>query len=389
MAGLGSSLQSLGYEVAIAANPAYAALVVESGCGFRPLPGDLTELIKQPAPGAKASSGSVLTFWRKLGEYMDNAATGTLVAAEAGADVILANSVAPYAYDVAEAMRIPVIGAHLQPTEPSASYPPVIMNSARSLGAWGNKIIGERAAAGPAPYDAPSARLRKELGLGKMSRAAGERRRRKSRATILHGISPSVLPRPADWHTGLVMAGYWWPVMKPGWQPSTDLLDFLADGTPPVFVGFGSSAHVDPAFILEATRRAGVRAVVQGVDSALGDDAIGVDSVPHEWLFPRMAAVVHHAGAGTTAAGFRAGVPAIGVPVYTDQPLWASRIASLGAGPQPIPYKRLTPARLGDAIAEVIHAPSYAKRAAEVAAAIAMEDGTRPVVEALRSLPSK
>ncbi|MGF4044441.1 glycosyltransferase [Paenarthrobacter nitroguajacolicus] len=389
MAGLGSSLQSLGYEVAIAANPAYAALVVESGCEFKPLPGDLTELITQPAPGAKASSGSVLTFWRKLTDYMDNAATGALAAAEAGADVILANSVAPYAYDIAEAMGIPALGAHLQPTEPSAAYPPVIMNSARSLGAWGNKIIGQRAAAGPAPYDAPSARLRKELGLGKQSRVAGERRRRKANATILHGISPSVLPKPADWHPGLVMAGYWWPAMKPDWQPPTDLLDFLSDGTPPVFVGFGSSAQIDPAFILKATRRAGVRAVVQGVEGTLGDDAIAVGSIPHEWLFPRMAAVVHHAGAGTTAAGFRAGVPAVGIPVYTDQPLWASRIASLGAGPRPIPYKMLTPERLGDAITEAVSTPSYAKRAAEVSAAIATEDGTGPVVEALRNLPSK
>ncbi|AFR27104.1 glycosyltransferase [Arthrobacter sp. Rue61a] len=386
MAGLGSRLQGLGYEVAVAANPAYAPLVVESGCEFRPLPGDLAGLITQPAPGAKASSGSVLTFWRKLTEYMDNAATGTLAAAEAGADVILANSVAPYAYDIADALGIPAIGAHLQPIEPSAAYPPVIMNSAQSLGAWGNKIIGERAAAGPAPYDAPSARLRRELGLGKESRAAGERRRRKAKATILHGISPTVLPRPADWHSGLVMAGYWWPAVEPDWQPSADLVDFLAEGPPPVFVGFGSSAHIDPAFILEATRRAGVRAVVQGAEGGLGDDAIAVGSVPHEWLFPHMAAVVHHAGAGTAAAGLRAGVPAVGVPVYTDQPLWASRLAALGAGPAPIPYKKLTPERLGDAIMKAVSTPSYSLRAAELGAAIAKEDGTVAVVGALQNL---
>ncbi len=84
MAGLGSRLQGMGYEVAIAANPAYAPLVVESGCEFRLLPGDLEGLIRQPAPGAKASSAGVLTFWRKLTEYMGDAATGTLAAAEAG-----------------------------------------------------------------------------------------------------------------------------------------------------------------------------------------------------------------------------------------------------------------------------------------------------------------
>ncbi|SDX30741.1 UDP:flavonoid glycosyltransferase YjiC, YdhE family [Arthrobacter sp. cf158] len=391
MAGLGSRLQGLGFEVAIAANPAYAPLVVNSGCEFRPLAGDLTELIKQPAPGAKASGG-LLTFWRKLGEYMESAATGTLAAAEAGADVILANSVAPYAYDIAEAFGIPALGAHLQPTEPSAAYPPVIMNSARSLGAWGNKIIGERAAAGPAPYDAPSARLRKELGLGKLSRAAGERARRKAGAAILHGISPTVLPRPADWHPGLVMAGYWWPAVSPDWQPPADLVDFLADGPAPVFVGFGSSAHIDPGFILEATRRAGVRAVVQGanggVGGILGDDAISVGGIPHEWLFPRVAAVVHHAGAGTTAAGLRAGVPTVGVPVYTDQPLWASRVASLGAGPAPIPYKKLSPESLGDAIKAAVTRGSYAAHAQHVAAGIAREDGTVPVVAALRNLPT-
>ncbi|UKA50132.1 glycosyltransferase [Arthrobacter sp. FW305-123] len=392
MAGLGSRLQGLGYEVAIAANPAYAPVVVESGCEFRPLPGDLEGLIRQPAPGGKASSAGMLTFWRKLTEYMDDAATGTLAAAEAGADVIMPNSVAPYGYDIAEALGIPAIGAHLQPTEPSAAYPPVLMNSARSLGALGNKIIGERAAAGPAPYDAPSARIRKELGLSKQGRAVGERRRRKAHATILHGISPSVLPRPVDWHEGLVMAGYWWPVMKADWQPPADLVDFLADGPAPVFVGFGSSAHVDPGFILEATRRAGVRAVIQGAPGAgavLGGDAIGVGSVPHEWLFPQMAAVVHHAGAGTAAAGFRAGVPAVGVPVYTDQPLWASRIAALGAGPRPIPHKKLTPERLCDAIKETVGTASYAQRASKVAAAIAREDGTVPVVDALRRLPIK
>lgn len=391
MAGLGSRLQGLGFEVAIAANPAYAPLVVDSGCEFRLLPGDLAALISHPAPGAKtpgakAQGASVLDFWRNLREYMDHAATGTLAAAEAGADVILANSVAPYAYDVAEAFGIPALGAHLQPTEPSAAYPPVLMNSARSLGSLGNRIIGERASAGPAPYDAPSARLRKALGLKKESRAAGERRRRKASATVLHGISPTVLPRPADWHPGLVMAGYWWPAVKQDWQPPAGLVDFLADGPPPVFVGFGSSAHIDPEFILEATRRAGVRAVVQGVEDSLGPDAIGIGSVPHEWLFPRMAAVVHHAGAGTTAAGLRAGMPTVAVPVYTDQPLWASRVAALGAGPGPIPYKKLTAERLGEAINQAVNTPSYAQRAEELAARIATEDGTVAVVEALRRL---
>lgn len=388
MAGLGSRLQKLGYEVSIAANPAYAHLVVRSGCEYRPLPGDLGRIIKRVTPGGAKSSGGMLTTWRELSEYMDQAATGTLAAVEAGADVILANSVAPYAYDVAEAVGIPAVGTHLQPVEPSADYPPVLLGSARNLGRLGNRIIGERVLAGPAPYDAPTARLRHELGLPKLSRQAAERRRARANSTVLHGISPTVLRRPADWRPGLDMAGYWWPVPEPEWSPSAELEDFLSAGPPPVFVGFGSSAALEAGFVLEAIRRAGVRAVLQGAGDLSDDDAIGIGAVPHEWLFPRMAVVAHHAGSGTTAAGLRAGVPTVCVPVYTDQPLWAARVAALGAGPRPVPYKGLTVERLAYAIREAVSTPSYAARARILAARIGNEDGASAVLRTLRNLPT-
>lgn len=388
MAGLGVGLQRHGYEVAIAANPAHAPLVVASGCEFRPLQGDLTPIIQRTGAGGKATVKDALESWHALGHYMDQAADGTVAAARAGADLMMANSVAPYAYDVAEALDIPAMGAHLQPVEPSSAYPPVLLGSARHLGATGNRVIGQRVLAGPAPYDAPSARLRRHLGLPRLSRPAADRRRTRQNATILHGISPTVLPRPADWHSGLVMAGYWWPPARPQWRPDGRLADFLAAGPPPVFVGFGSGAAVDASLVLQATRRAGVRAVLQGMGEVCVEDAVSVGDVPHEWLFPRMAAVVHHAGSGTTAAGLRAGVPTVCVPVFTDQPLWASRVAALGAGPKPVPYKQLTADRLGGAIAEAVRSPSYASRAKMLAARIASEDGTRPVLQALSQLSS-
>jgi sterol 3beta-glucosyltransferase len=211
------------------------------------------------------------------------------------------------------------------------------------------------------------------------------------RATVLYGISPTVLPRPTDWHRGfghgriLVARSRSKLAAFP-----TDLLDFLAGGPAPVFVGFGSSADIDPGFILEATRRAGVRAVVQGARTWRAfwvTMQIGHGTVPHEWLFPHVAAVVHHAGAGTTAAGLRAGVPTISVPVYTDQPLWASRVASPWcAGPAPIPYKKLTPERLGDAIKASTFAVVRLAGGSASQPAIAGEDGTVAVVEALRRL---
>jgi sterol 3beta-glucosyltransferase len=385
MAGLGSRLRALGFDVAIAANAAYAPLVSAAGCEHRELPGDMSHLVSPAPPGKKATGADLRRYMRELGDYMDLAATGTLAAAEAGADVMMANAIAPYAYDVAEALGVPSIGAHLQPAEPSTAYPPVLLATARSLGPSGNKLLGSLISAGKAPYDAPSARIRKVLGLPKRARSASERARRKANHPVLHGISPTVFPRPADWRSGLTMTGYWWPEAEPGWQPSAELVEFLADGPPPVFIGFGSSAALDADFMLDTANRAGVRAVLQGVQGVSGPDALSVGAVPHEWLFPQMAAVVHHAGAGTIAAGLRAGVPTVSVPIYTDQPFWAARITSLGGGPQPVPYKELTTERLADAITQATTTPAYAARARQLATALAREDGTAPVVTALQA----
>ncbi|MDV8146360.1 glycosyltransferase [Arthrobacter sp. B10-11] len=375
----------MGFDVAIAANAAHAPLVTAAGCEHRELPGDMSHLVNPAAPGKKATGADLRRYMRELGDYMDLAATGTLAAAEAGTDVILANAIAPYAYDVAEALGVPAIGAHLQPTEPSTAYPPVLLGTGRSLGPAGNKLLGSLISAAKAPYDAPSARIRQVLGLPKKARSASERTRRKTNRPILHGMSPAVFPRPADWRSGLSMTGYWWPEAEPGWQPPAELVDFIADGPPPVFIGFGSSAALDADFLLSAARRAGVRAVLQGVDGVSGTNAISIGAVPHEWLFPQMAAVVHHAGAGTAAAGLRAGVPTVSVPIYTDQPFWAARITALGAGPHPVPYKELTTERLAEAITQATTAPAYTARARQLAAALASEDGTAPVVAALRS----
>ena len=385
MAGLGSRLQALGFDVAIAANTAYAPLVTAAGCEHRELPGDMSHLVSPAAPGKKAKGADLRRYMRELGDYMGLAASGTLAAAEAGTDVILANSIAPYAYDVAEAIGVPAIGAHLQPTEPSTAYPPVVLGTARSLGPVGNKLLGSLISAAKAPYDAPSARIRQMLGLPKKARSASDRTRRKTNSPVLHGISPTIFPRPTDWRSGLTMTGYWWPEVEPGWQPPAELVQFLADGPPPVFIGFGSSAALDADFMLDAAHRAGVRAVLQGVQGASGPDAISIGAVSHEWLFPQMATVVHHAGAGTAAAGLRAGVPTVSVPIYTDQPFWAARITSLGAGPQQVPYKELTTERLADAITQATTTPAYAARARQLATKLATEDGTAPVATALRA----
>ena len=117
-----------------------------------------------------------------------------------------------------------------------------------------------------------------------------------------------------------------------------------------------------------------------------GDDVLTVGAVPHEWLLPRAAAVVHHCGAGTTAAALRAGVPTVPVPVAGDQPFWAARQRALGVCPAALPARRLDSDHLADAIAAAVGCRRYRERAGEVAARTALEDGSGRVVAAVDAL---
>ena len=160
-----------------------------------------------------------------------------------------------------------------------------------------------------------------------------------------------------------------------------------------MFVGFGSMAAAEGEWLTEVVaapvKRARVRAVVQagwaGLDP-LGDDILPSGDVPHDWLFPRTAAVVHHAGAGTTGAGLRAGVPAVAVPVLLDQPFWATRLHRLGVAPAPLPQRALTADALAGAIRACLDEPGYRRRAAALAGRLRAEDGAAAVLAVVDGL---
>ena len=141
--------------------------------------------------------------------------------------------------------------------------------------------------------------------------------------------------------------------------------------------------------VLHALARVKQRGILQtgwgGLSNAdLPDDVFAVDSIPHDWLFPQMAAVVHHGGSGTTAAGLRAGMPTVIIPFFADQPFWGARVFELGAGPAPIPKKRLTLERLADAIRAATSDEVIRGRASALGERIRAEDGVRQAVEVLQ-----
>ncbi|MGH3631224.1 MAG: glycosyltransferase [Sciscionella sp.] len=393
--GVGARLLEAGYTVTIAADKAYAELVTDAGLHFEPLGTDLG------GDRSEASRGYARDgLFSRSGVNMVRAATQFVrttngkvadVASDCAADILLLNPLASAGYHVAQARGIPSLGVHLQPQQPTRELPPMVIG--RSLGRFGNRATGRLLRLSERMFFAGINDIRADCGLSPTTLAATYREQAAQQWPILHGISRHVVPRPSDWRPGLDIVGYWWPATPAGWTPPERLRQFLDAGDPPVFVGFGST---DPGqseqlshTVTTALRRAGRRGIIQAGWAELtstDDDMLTIDDVPHEWLFPRTAAVVHAASAGVTAAGLRAGIPAVPIPMTGDQPFWARRLTSLGVSPAAVPVKRLSTDRLGAALREAIGNPAYRDRAATLKPGIGAEDGAGRVLEAINAL---
>jgi len=395
-AGVGAWLSQAGYDVTMAADKAFAELVEDAGMEFLPLIGDMRAATASERhsdlarDGVVSRSGAKLLKAAKQFFGMMNADVAGITA-DSNPDIVLFNSWGSAAYHVAEARGIPSVGMSLQPQQPTAELPPVVFS--RSLGSIGNRLAGGLVRRLERMLFAGVNDIRAEHGLPPTTLAATYRKQAAEQWPILHGFSRQVVPRPRDWRPGLDVVGYWWPPMPSGWSPPEDLRRFLDAGPPPVFVGFGSTNPGDREHlsrtVTAALRRAGQRGVIQAGWAELStndDDMLSVGDVPHEWLFPRMAAVVHAAGAGTTAAGLRAGVPAVPIPVTGDGPFWSYRLRTLGVSPGAVRYKKLSTAGLADAVREAVTNPAYTQRATDLAASIATEDGAAHVLTTVNDL---
>jgi sterol 3beta-glucosyltransferase len=215
---------------------------------------------------------------------------------------------------------------------------------------------------------------------------------------ILYGLSPHVVPRPPDWGKDVHVTGYWFLDALPGWQPPPALVEFLAAGPPPVFVGFGSTISRDVRDLAEIALAALVRTGQRGLflsgwgglaPAGLPQDVFQIESAPFDWLFPRMKAVVHHGGVGTTADALRAGVPSVIVPFTADQPYWGKQIHRLGIGPAPIHHRKLTVERLARALDAAVADEELRQRARELGTRIRSENGVRRAVATVEQYLSK
>ncbi|MEV0602925.1 glycosyltransferase [Streptomyces sp. NPDC050315] len=412
--GLGARLRTAGHEVALATHEAYTEPVRAAGLEYRPLPADPRTAdpgTVDPGTAGSASGGAIgpatggatgrRALMARAAAFLAELGDGLADAAAPGADLLLlSTTTAPLGWQLSEATGTPTLGVYLQPTHPTRDFPPT-MGSGRPLGSWGNRLAGTAALKiVDRLYSAPVRALRSRLGLPPAPLSAVRARMEASHWPVLHGFSPLLAPRPSDWRPGLQVSGNWWPYTAPTEHLPPTIEDFLASGPPPVFIGFGSMAAGQGERLGElavrALRRAKVRGILQagwaGLTAAAhqDDDILSVEDLPHALLFPRTAAVVHHCGAGTTAAALRAGAPTVPVPVTTDQPFWAARLTALGAAPAPTPFKALTgkdaEERLATAIGAAVSDTGMRDRARNAAARMATEDGAAHVLRAVERL---
>ena len=193
--------------------------------------------------------------------------------------------------------------------------------------------------------------------------------------TLLLAYSEALLPRSREWPANVEATGWWFLDDGAGWAPPSELERFLAAGPTPIYVGFGSMAFRDRdatiETVLHALAQVGARAVVSAGWGGLarGDlppSVFALDEAPHDWLFPRMAAIVHHGGAGTTGAALRAGKPSVVTPFIVDQFAWARLLAARGLAPEPLPHRALTAEALAAAIRTALGDGAMRERAAAI-----------------------
>ncbi|KAL8898452.1 MAG: hypothetical protein Q9192_002070 [Flavoplaca navasiana] len=421
---LGKALQEeYGHRIRLATHPTFRSFVEENGLEFFSIGGDPAELmafmVKNPGlmPGMDSlKSGDigkrrrgmyeiVQGCWRSCIEIGDG--TGAMASHDHldrfnspedharpdrpfVADAIIANPPSFAGIHCAEKLGIPLHLMFTMPWSPTQAFPHPLANIQTSDADQSITNFMSYALVEMMTWqglgDVINRFREKSLGLEPVSLMWAPGMASRLRIPYTYCWSPALIPKPKDWGSHISISGFYFLSLASSYQPDPQLLSFLEAGSPPVYIGFGSIVVDDPnamtRMIFNAVKQSGQRALVSKGWGGLGADSLEVPknifmlgNVPHDWLFRRVSCVVHHGGAGTTAAGIAAGRPTVVVPFFGDQPFWGSMVAKAGAGPWPTPYKQLTADRLAASIVEALR-PETLRKAEKLGQSISHEQGT-------------
>lgn len=378
---LGQALRRRGHRLRVATFPRFQEDVEKHGFSFSPIHGDedrmMRLLIGDGVSGMAYIDGLTRLLNQNKREILDD-----VYGVCKGADLILYSFLGSLAYHAAESLKIPCMRVNFWPADRTGGNPMPGM-PALPLGGWYNRLTYSLSDIGFSIFTSQEFNgWRAEMGLPKW--------RGRSYHTLfgrpveaLYAYSGVLAPKPKEWGEHLHLTGFWFLKERADAPADEGLFRFLESGDPPIYIGFGSMVGGSFAelqdIVLESLKNTGQRAVLSSgwrkFDAEqLPPNVYGVDSVPHDWLFPRVRAVVHHGGAGTTAAGLRAGKPTLIVYFGGDQRFWGDRVCRAGAGPRPVARKGLTAKRLTRAL-ELLEDARLQQNAAQIARRLSQEDG--------------
>jgi sterol 3beta-glucosyltransferase len=393
---LGKGLKAAGHRVTLCTSSSFEPFICSHGLDYGYMTDELLKLMDSAAgrdamENTNGILGSIKTMIRlvkrakPINRQMLKDSWEAAQVAEP--DIVLFHPKALGGVHIAEKLDVPVMMAIPLPMIVPTAESPTIGFPNWNIGGWYNKLTYAFVRMGFRMYNGTVNKFRQDiLALHKFPKSSGLLRMADGRPIpVLHPFSTHVVPRPHDWPDNAYITGYWFLNRLNEWKPSAELKAFLDEGESPVYVGFGSMAGRNPRrianIVIEALQQVNVRGIIATGWGGLALDDLperifGIDKVPHDWLFPHMAAVVHHGGAGTTAAGLRAGCPTIICPFFGDQPYWGRRVHSLGVGSKPIPQKKMTVEKLASAICEVTTNQTIRQNAEALGKKIRHEDGT-------------
>jgi sterol 3beta-glucosyltransferase len=387
LAALCRALMDTGHDVTLLANSETSASVRELGVPHVALAGEIRGEVSSVI-GKKNSPHAMTKALARIANANSDAWMRQLLETADGSDGLIVAGLASFiGFSAAEKLSLPVIGAGMIPLTPTSAFPSPFLPP-RSTPQWLNRF---------------SHRLVAEVLWRTFRSGTNEARARVGLSPgvkiwmghpMLYGVSPSLVPKPADWPENVWMCGQWVRTQQE-WEAPQSLNDFLSAGEPPIYVGFGSMVGFDHRVLLDtvvagvAGRRALFYPGWSGANSLnLPPNFLVVGKTPHDWLFPRMSLVIHHGGSGTTHSASRAGVPSIVLPFAADQFFWADQLYRRGIAPAASNGSKVTAAILSRAIKDA-QTPEIRERAASIGAQMRNEDGLAKAVEGVHALLAK
>lgn len=402
---IGKRLQDYGHRVRLATHSNFKEFVLTAGLEFFPLGGDPKVLAGYMVKnkGFLPSGPSEIPIQRN---QIKEIIYSLLPACkdpdiDSGipfkADAIIANPPAYGHIHVAEALKIPLHIFFTMPWTPTSEFPHPLSRVKQQAGyRLSYQIVDSMIWLGI--RDMINDLRKKKLKLRPVTYLSGSQG---SESDTPHGYiwSPHLVPKPKDWGPKVDVVGFCFLDLASNYEPPEELVKWLEAGPKPIYVGFGSLPVQEPEkmtqIIVEALRITGQRGIINKGWGGLGnlaepkDFIYSLDNCPHDWLFLQCKAVVHHGGAGTTAAGLKAACPTTIVPFFGDQPFWGEQVHAREVGPAPIPVDQFSLTKLVDAINFMLNT-KVKERAVELAEAMENEDGVTGAVKAFfKHLPQR